>query len=64
MKVIDSIIVDRGIFGLAAALFLGGAQSVCVFDDKKSNILAVDKVQEYLGFNGISPEIMLNNVRK
>ncbi|ESK37325.1 hypothetical protein P256_02380 [Acinetobacter nectaris CIP 110549] len=65
MKVIDSVIVDGGISGLAAALFLGRAKrSVCVFDDKKSNILAVDKVREHLGFDGVSPEVMLNNARK
>jgi thioredoxin reductase len=62
--VIDSVIVGGGIAGLSAALFLARAgRLTTVYDAGRSRILAVDRVREFVGFDGSSPEQMLTKAR-
>lgn len=63
-KLIDTAIVGAGPAGLSAALFLGRAGcSVVVFDDGPSRITVVDRVREFIGFDGIAPHEMLSRMR-
>jgi thioredoxin reductase len=62
---IDTAIVGGGIAGLSAALFLARAgRSVIVYDAGRSRILAVERVREYVGFDGWTPDEMLTKVRE
>jgi thioredoxin reductase len=64
-QVIDSVIVGGGIAGLSAALFLARAgRSTIVYDAGRSRILAVDRIREFVGFDGLSPEQMLTRARE
>src|ERR1700758_3438919 len=64
-KVVDSVIVGGGIAGLSAALFLARAgRSTIVYDAGRSRILAVDRIREFVGFDGLSPEQMLTRARE
>lgn len=63
-KLIDTAIVGAGPAGLSAALFLGRAGcSVVVFDDGPSRITVVDRVREFIGFDGMAPHEMLSRMR-
>ena len=65
MKPIDTVIVGAGVAGLAAALFLTRAgRSAVVYDGGNQTILSVDKVREYLGFDGMPPADMLAQARE
>jgi thioredoxin reductase len=62
--VIDTAIVGAGPAGLSAALFLARAgRSVVAFDGGPSRIMAVNRVREYIGFDGMSPGEMLDRMR-
>lgn len=62
--IIDTAIVGAGPSGLSAALFLARAgRSVVVFDGGPSRIMAVDRVREYMGFDGVRPKDMLDQMR-
>src|SRR4029077_20628982 len=64
-QVIDSVIGGGGIAGLSAALFLARAgRSTVVYDADRSRILAVDRIREFVGFDGLSPEQMLTRARE
>src|ERR1700745_1695463 len=64
-QVIDSVIVGGGIAGLSAALFLARAgRSTIVYDAGRSRILSVDRIREFVGFDGLSPEQMLTRARE
>ncbi|MGH9625602.1 MAG: FAD-dependent oxidoreductase, partial [Bryobacteraceae bacterium] len=57
LGVLDTAIVGGGVAGLSAALFLGRAgRSVILYDASRQRIRAVERVREYLGFDGLSPE--------
>jgi thioredoxin reductase len=61
---LDTVIVGGGIAGLSAALFLARAgRSVIVYDAGRSRILAVERVREFVGFDGWSPDEMLMKAR-
>jgi thioredoxin reductase len=58
--VLDTVVVGGGVAGLSAALFLGRAgRSVIVYDSGRQRIRAVERVREFLGFDGLSPDEML-----
>jgi thioredoxin reductase len=62
--IIDTAIVGAGPAGLSAALFLARAgRSVVAFDGGPSRILSVDRVREFIGFDGVSPREMLDRMR-
>ena len=64
-QVIDSVIVGGGIAGLSAALFLARAgRSTIVYDAGRSRILEIDRIREFVGFDGLSPEQMLTRARE
>jgi thioredoxin reductase len=64
-EVVDSIIVGGGIAGLSAALFLARAgRSTIVYDAGRSRIFAVERVREFVGFDGRTPEEMLTKARE
>ena len=57
----DVVIVGAGIAGLSAALFLGRAgRSTVIYSGGKPRIFAVDKVREYMGFDGMSPQEVMD----
>ena len=59
--VLDTVVVGGGVAGLSAALFLGRAgRSVIVYDAGHPRIRAVERVREFLGFDGLSPDDMLS----
>lgn len=65
LGVLDTAIVGGGVAGLSAALFLGRAgRSVILYDASRQRIRAVERVREYLGFDGLSPEKMLSSTRQ
>lgn len=60
----DTIIVGGGVAGLSTALFLARAgRSTIVYDAGRSRILAVERVHEFLGFDGWTPDEMLMKAR-
>ena len=62
--VIDTAIIGAGPAGLSAALFLARAgRSVVAFDGGPSRIMSVERVREYMGFDGVSPRDMLDRMR-
>jgi thioredoxin reductase len=62
--IIDTAVVGAGPAGLSAALFLARAgRSVVAFDGGGSRIMSVDRVREYIGFDGVSPREMLDRMR-
>jgi thioredoxin reductase len=64
-EVVDSIIVGGGIAGLSAALFLARAgRSTIVYDAGRPRIFAVERVREFVGFDGWTPEEMLTKARE
>ena len=64
-EVVDSVIVGGGIAGLSAALFLARAgRSTIVYDAGRSRIFAVERVHEFVGFDGWTPEEMLTKARE
>jgi len=64
-KFVDSVIVGGGIAGLSAALFLARAgRSTIVYDAGRSRIFAVERVREFVGFDGWTPDEMLTKVRE
>jgi thioredoxin reductase len=64
-KFVDSVIVGGGIAGLSAALFLARAgRSTIVYDAGRSRILAVERVREFVGFDGWTPDEMLTKARE
>lgn len=59
-RILDTLIVGGGVAGLSAALFLGRAgRSVIVYDSGRQRIRTVERVREFLGFDGLSPDEML-----
>jgi thioredoxin reductase len=65
LGILDTVIVGGGIAGLSAALFLGrAARSVVLYDAGHPRILSVERVREYLGFDGLSPREMLARTRQ
>lgn len=59
--VLDTVVVGGGVAGLSAALFLGrAARSVIVYDAGHQRIRAVERVREFLGFDGLSPDEVLS----
>ena len=68
-NVIDCVVVGAGVGGLAAGLFLGRAgRSTLIFNGGRPTIMVVETVREYLGFDGMTPDEMLekasNEVRR
>ena len=64
-EVVDSVIVGGGIAGLSAALFLARAgRSTIVYDAGRSRIFAVERVREFVGFDGWTPERMMTKARE
>ena len=64
-EVVDTVIVGGGIAGLSAALFLARARrSTIVYDAGRSRIFAVERVHEFVGFDGWTPEEMLTKARE
>jgi thioredoxin reductase len=65
-EAMDTIIVGGGMAGLSAALlFLARAgRSTVVYDVGRSRILAVERVREFLGFDGWTPDEMLVKARE
>lgn len=62
--IIDTAIVGAGPAGLSAALFLARAgRSVVAFDGGPSRIMSVDRVREFIGYDGMSPRKMLARMR-
>lgn len=58
--ILDTVVVGGGVAGFSAALFLGRAgRSVTVYDSGRQRIRAVERVREFLGFDGLSPDEML-----
>lgn len=61
--IVDTVVVGGGVAGFSAALFLARAgRSVLVYDSGHSRIQAVERVREFLGFDGLSPEEMFSRV--
>ena len=64
-EIVDAVIVGGGIAGLSAALFLARAgRSTIVYDAGRSRIFAVERVREFVGFDGWTPEEMLTKARE
>jgi thioredoxin reductase len=64
-KIVDAVIVGGGIAGLSAALFLARAgRSAIVYDAGRSRIFAVERIREFVGFDGWTPEEMLRKARE
>ena len=63
-SIVDAVIVGAGPAGLSAALFLARAGlDPIVFDGGPSRIMVVDKVREFIGYDGMSPKAMLEKMR-
>lgn len=63
--VVDVAVVGAGIAGLSAGLFLGRAgRSTIIYDGGRPRIFAVDKVREFVGFDGLSPANILQHARE
>jgi thioredoxin reductase len=64
-EIVDSVIVGGGIAGLSAALFLALAgRSTIVYDAGRSRIFAVERIREFVGFDGWTPDQMLTKARE
>ena len=64
-ELVDTVIVGGGIAGLSAALFIARAgRSTIVYDAGRSRILAVERIHEFIGFDGLSPGEMLTKARQ
>ena len=64
-EIVDAVIVGGGIAGLSAALFLARAgRSTIVYDAGRSRIFAVERVREFVGFDGWTPDEMLTKARE
>ena len=64
-EIVDAVIVGGGIAGLCAALFLARARrSTIVYDAGRSRIFAVERIREFVGFDGWTPEQMLTKARE
>jgi thioredoxin reductase len=64
-EIVDTVIVGGGMAGLSAALFLARAgRSTILYDAGRSRILAVERVREFLGFDGMTPDEMLMKARE
>ena len=64
-EIVDTAIVGGGIAGLSAALFLARAgRSTIVYDAGHSRIFAVERIREFVGFDGWTPEQMLLKARE
>jgi thioredoxin reductase len=64
-EIVDTVIVGGGMAGLSAALFLARAgRSTILYDAGRSRILAVERVREFLGFDGWTPDEMLMKARE
>jgi thioredoxin reductase len=62
---VDTFIVGGGIAGLSAALFIARAgRSTIVYDAGRPRILAVERIREFVGFDGCTPEEMLSKARE
>jgi thioredoxin reductase len=62
---VDAVIVGGGIAGLSAALFLARAgRSTIVYDAGRSRIFAVERIREFVGFDGWTPDEMLTKARE
>jgi thioredoxin reductase len=64
-EIVDTVIVGGGVAGLSAALFLARAgRSTIVYDAGRSRIYAVERVREFLGFDGWTPDTLLRHARE
>ena len=64
-EIVDTVIIGGGVAGLSAALFLARAgRSTILYDAGRSRILAVERVREFLGFDGMTPDEMLMKARE
>jgi thioredoxin reductase len=64
-EIVDAVIVGGGIAGLSAGLFLARAgRSTIVYDAGRSRIFAVERIREFLGFDGRTPQEMLTRARE
>lgn len=64
-ELVDTVIVGGGIAGLSAALFIARAgRSTIVYDAGRSRILTVERVREFIGFDGLNPGEMLTKARQ
>ncbi len=64
-EIVDAVIVGGGIAGLIAALFLARAgRSTIVYDAGRSRIFAVERLREFVGVDGWTPEEMLTKARE
>lgn len=64
-EIVDTVIVGGGVAGLSAALFLARAgRSTILYDAGRSRIFAVERVREFLGFDGWTPDEMLMKARE
>ena len=62
---VDTFIVGGGIAGLSAALFIARAgRSTIVYDAGRPRILAVERIREFVGFDGCTPEEVLSKARE
>jgi thioredoxin reductase len=63
-ELVDTVIVGGGIAGLSAALFIARVgRSTIVYDVGRSRILAVERIHEFIGFDGLSPKSMSMGAR-
>ena len=63
--IVDAVIVGGGIAGWSAALFLAReGRSTIVYDAGRSRIFAVERIREFIGFDGWTPEEMLTKARE
>jgi len=64
-EIVDAVIVGGGIAGLSSALFLARAgRSTIVYDAGRSRIFAVERIREFVGFDGWTPDQMLTKARE
>jgi thioredoxin reductase len=64
-EIVDAVIVGGGIAGLSSALFLARAgRSTIVYDAGRSRIFAVERIREFVGFDGWTPGQMLTKARE
>jgi thioredoxin reductase len=63
-ELVDTVIVGGGIGGLSAGLFIPPAgRSTIVYDVGRSRILAVERIHEFIGFDGLSPKSVSMSAR-